>query len=298
MKPEPLVSVICTARNASRTLEPTLRSALKQTLSHWEMIIVDDGSTDDTVGIAARYARQDRRFSVIRTPGVGRGQALNLALSCARAELIANVDADDASHPRRLELQSVLMSRQRQVSILCTDALYLRQQEQPVWPRLDPAAADRPPIDVTSRLALHNPVVHSSVMLRRADVLQASGYAENILSQFDYELWVRMAARGHRIHWLNLPLAAKRLHDHQSFEARRRLTYLYNSARVQREAIRVCRAPRRYVLVVWARFLFGLLPRQFRRALRRGTGATARTLGASPSDAASTSGSVAADPET
>lgn len=301
MKPDPLVSVICTARNASRTIESTLRSTLVQTLRDWEMIVIDDGSTDDTVEITAGYARRDRRISVVRTPGIGRGRALNLALSCARAELIANVDADDASHPRRLELQSALMSRRRQLAVLCTDALYLRGQEQPQWPRLDQEAAHRQPIDVTRMLALHNPVLHSSVMLRRADLLHVSGYAEDIFSQLDYELWVRMAAHGHRIYRLDLPLAAKRLHAHQSFETRRRLTYLYNSVRVQREAIRVCGAPRHYVLVMWGRFVFGLLPKSLRRTLRRGTGAIARSLRPSSSAAAISGGArhkaAAADPE-
>jgi teichuronic acid biosynthesis glycosyltransferase TuaG len=268
MKPDPVVSVICTARDASRTIEAMLRSTLEQTLQRWELIVVDDGSTDDTIDIAAAYARQDRRVTVIQTPGVGRGRALNLALSCARAELIANIDADDTSHPRRLEFQSAVMARRRDISILCTDGLILRDDEEAVWPSLDAAAIWPKLVEVTPQLVLHNPVMHSSVMFRRTDVLAASGYAEDIPSQFDYELWVRMAARGHRIYRLDLPLAANRMHDNQSFETRRRFAYQLNSARVQREAIRACRAPRHYIAVVWIRFLFGLLPRGLRRGLR------------------------------
>jgi teichuronic acid biosynthesis glycosyltransferase TuaG len=289
MKPDPLVSVICTARNASGTIEAMLRSTLEQTLQRWELIVVDDGSTDYTLEIAAAYARQDRRVSVIQTPGVGRGRALNLALSCARAELIANIDADDESHPRRLELQSAVMARRRDISILCTDGIFVHDDEQAVWPALDAAGIWHQLAEITPALVLHNPVMHSSVMFRGADVLAASGYAENIPSQFDYELWVRMAARGHRIFRLDLPLAANRLHDQQSFETKRRLAYQFNSARVQLEAIRACRAPRYYVAFVWIRFLFGVLPRPVRqgvrgtatrlwRAIRRSSGAARSSL--------------------
>jgi teichuronic acid biosynthesis glycosyltransferase TuaG len=278
MKPDPLVSVICTARDASRTIEAMLRSILEQTLQRWELIVVDDGSTDDTIDIAAAYARQDRRVTVIQTPGVGRGRALNLALSCARAELIANIDADDTSHPRRLEFQSAVMARRRDISILCTDGIIVRDDEQAVWPCLDPEAIWPRLVEVTPALVLHNPVMHSSVMFRRANILAASGYAEDIPSQFDYELWVRMAARGHRIYRLELPLAANRTHDNQSFETRRRFAYQFNSARVQREAIRACRAPRHYIAIVWIRFMFGLLPRALRRGLKGTATAIWRTI--------------------
>jgi hypothetical protein len=123
--------------------------------------------------------------------------------------------------------------------------------------------------DVTSRLIFENPVVHSSVMLRKSDVLNISGYSEDLVSQFDYELWVRMAAQGYRIHKLALPLAGKRLHGRQSFGGRRRrLAYLRNSARVQSQAIRLIGAPRHYMALVWARFMFGLLPRRVRRLLQ------------------------------
>jgi teichuronic acid biosynthesis glycosyltransferase TuaG len=274
MKPDPLVSVICTARNASRTIEAMLRSTLEQTLQRWELIVVDDGSTDDTIDIAAAYARKDRRVTVIQTPGVGRGRALNLALSCARAELIANVDADDTSHPRRLEFQSAVMARRRDISILCTDGIVVHDNEQAVWPCLELEAIWPSLFEITPALVLHNPVMHSSVMFRRADVLAASGYAEDVPSQFDYELWVRMVARGHRIYRLDVPLAANRMHDNQSFETRRRLAYQLNSARVQREAIRACRAPRHYIAIVWIRFAFGLLP----RSLRHGFRSTATTI--------------------
>lgn len=233
------------------------------------MIVVDDGSTDHTPALVEPYGHRDPRMRLIRTAGVGRAKALNQALSCARAEYVANLDADDLSHPRRLAIQYETMRKAPEIALLCTDILSVRQNEQPDWPDLDPDLLDPRVDDVTPSLILENPVVHSSVMLRKSDVLSLSGYARDLVSQFDYELWVRMAAQGYRIHKLALPLAGKRLHDRQSFGSRRhRLAYLRNSARIQSRAIRLLGAPPHYRCLVWGRFMFGLLPRRARRLLR------------------------------
>lgn len=268
MNADPLVSVICTTRDASATIEMTLQSILQQTLRRWEMIVVDDGSSDRTPAIVEAYARREPRIQLVPTPGLGRGRALNMAVSCARAGLVANIDADDLSHPRRLELQYETMMADPEITLLCTGVLLIRRDERAVWPHFDANISHHGIVDVTADLVFGNPVMHASVMVRKADLLNVSGYAEDILSQFDYELWLRMAASGRRIHKLGLPLAAKRLHDRQSFERRRRVRYLYSSARIQSEAIRVCGAPRHYIFLVWARFLFGLLPSGLRGALR------------------------------
>jgi glycosyltransferase involved in cell wall biosynthesis len=87
----PSVSVISTARNAAATIEATIQSTLDQDFRNWEMIIVDDGSTDATASIVNRFAEADPRIRLIATPGVGRGRALNLALAAARSDLVANI---------------------------------------------------------------------------------------------------------------------------------------------------------------------------------------------------------------
>jgi teichuronic acid biosynthesis glycosyltransferase TuaG len=142
MSADPLVSVICTARNASLTIEMTLQSIERQTFGSWEMIIVDDGSTDHTPAIVEPYERRDSRMRLIRTPGLGRARALNNALSHARAEFVANLDADDLSHPQRLSIQYQTMRNDPKITLLCTDILSVRLNEQPVWPDLDPSNLD------------------------------------------------------------------------------------------------------------------------------------------------------------
>src|SRR5215213_5558127 len=92
---EPLVSVIVPAYNAASTLDDTLRSIRSQTHSNLDIIIVNDGSTDDTLAIAERHSGQDDRIRVVSQMNAGVAAARNLGVRLSRGELIAPIDADD-----------------------------------------------------------------------------------------------------------------------------------------------------------------------------------------------------------
>lgn len=91
------------AFNAGRFIDEAIRSIRDQSLTEWEMIVVDDGSTDDTRAIAARHAIEDPRIRVVQQRNLGQAAANNLAIPQARADYVARMDADDASLPGRLE---------------------------------------------------------------------------------------------------------------------------------------------------------------------------------------------------
>lgn len=99
------VDVLIPVFNAAATIEGAMRSMLAQTMSDMRLIVVDDGSTDETPGILARLAADDSRLDVIRTDNRGIVDALNLALSRATADLVARHDADDLAYPERLATQ-------------------------------------------------------------------------------------------------------------------------------------------------------------------------------------------------
>ena len=86
-----------------------IASIRRQTLAEWELVVVDDGSTDDTGNLLAVAARQDTRIRVIHQPAEGLVAALNTGLAAARGPLIARMDADDESHPERLTRQKALL---------------------------------------------------------------------------------------------------------------------------------------------------------------------------------------------
>jgi Glycosyltransferases involved in cell wall biogenesis len=101
----PLVSVIVPACNAAAHLQETIDCVLRQTLPSFELIIVDDGSTDDTPDIASAAEIRDRRVRLVRRANAGVGAARNAGLHLARGEYIAPLDADDLWSPRKLEKQ-------------------------------------------------------------------------------------------------------------------------------------------------------------------------------------------------
>ncbi|HET6403733.1 MAG TPA: glycosyltransferase [Candidatus Thermoplasmatota archaeon] len=261
----PLVSVICTTRNARRTLSSVIRSIQQQTHTRWEMVIVDDGSIDGTPDFVASLAKDDDRVVLVRSGPIGRGAALNLALSRARGPLVANIDADDPAHPRRLEVLSRLMAERPDFSVIGTDAIIVRGDEEPRWEEVKGVVRVE---DATDALANYNPVCHSAVLMRREDVLSVGGYSVKRRSQFDYDLWVRLAAARYRIGIANVPLQAKRIHEGQSFEAKRRLRYLWGSAQVQARAIQELGGGARSWAVLLARLAWGLLPSRVRTSQR------------------------------
>lgn len=101
----PLVGVVVPAYNASATLDATLRSIRAQTYQRLDIIVVNDGSTDDTAALAARHAAEDSRIRVVSQPNQGLAAARNRGIRETRAEFIAPVDADDLCHPEKFELQ-------------------------------------------------------------------------------------------------------------------------------------------------------------------------------------------------
>lgn len=267
---KPLVSVICSVKNGGKTIASVLESVQRQTLHEWEMIVVDDGSTDDSLSIVRKYADADRRIRLIPTDGVGRGRALNVALSHARADLVANVDADDPCHPRRLEIQFRILRDDKRYAVLGTRTILLFDDEIPQWGEISPMTLEGVTItDVTRLLARLSPVGHSSVLMRRRALEYVGGYDEERRAQYDYDLWVRLAEAGYRIGRINLRLAGKRIHLGQHFERRGRLRYLADSAVVQYRAIRVVGGrPIDYFYLV-ARPLWGLVPNGLRMMLRQ-----------------------------
>ena len=286
LRETPRVSILCSIRNAADVLAPTLDSILAQTLRDWELLIVDDGCTDGSAELAQQYATRDPRLRVISTKGIGRARALNLALRAARAEWVANIDADDPSHPRRIELLLDASRREPDYAVIGTDHIVLLDADTPCWsddlPDVPPAV-----VETTALLRRGNPINHSSVLMRRRDLLEVGGYEEGRKRQIDYDLFVRLAIGGFRIGTLPLPLSSRRLHAKQSFEARDRLRYLASSVSVQMRAIRSLPGSRWHAVLIPIRFGYGLLPRRLRTRInrrRRARRFTTRPASAQPRD--------------
>jgi glycosyltransferase involved in cell wall biosynthesis len=113
----PRVSVLLPVRDEERYLGECLESLSAQTLSDFEVIVVDDGSTDASAAIAARHARRDSRFRIVRQEPAGMVAASERARAESRAPLLARMDADDVALPRRLELQVAALEEERLAAV-------------------------------------------------------------------------------------------------------------------------------------------------------------------------------------
>lgn len=195
----PAVSILLPVRNEERFLPAALDSIFRQTFTDWELVAVDDGSCDATPAILAGAAQRDPRVRVLRPSARGLVPALNAGLDACRAPLVARMDADDISHPRRLELQASFLSGNPSVGLLACDfrsfprsGLGAGMAAYEAWQN-GLSSHD----DILRDLFVESPFVHPSVLFRRDEVLSVGGYHERGWAE-DYDLWLRLAAAGTR----------------------------------------------------------------------------------------------------
>jgi glycosyltransferase involved in cell wall biosynthesis len=210
----PKVTVLVPVFNREHFVEDAIRSVLAQDFDDFELILVDDGSTDRTPEILQTWTQRDPRVVVVSSPAnQGIARALNLGLAHARGAYVARLDSDDLMMPYRVARQAaVLDARAEVVLVSCAyDIVDLAGKRLNTWKHDDPH-------EVTAFL-LHffNVVGHGQVMFRRAAVLEEGGYGPEYATCEDYDLWVRLVRRG-RFETLPFVGMIKRTHGDQSWK--------------------------------------------------------------------------------
>jgi GT2 family glycosyltransferase len=208
------VSVLMAVHNGARFLESSVASVTHQSLSDWELVIVDDGSTDATADIISGF--DDPRIRHIRLPSrSGLPAALNRGLAACSGELVARFDADDLCMQTRLEEQVAELERRPTVGVLGAWARVIDEDGASLGALETPVG----PAHVYRRLRWRNALIHPSVVFRRQLVVRAGGYNERALRFQDYDLWLRMAALAELD---NVPrtLVAYRVHASQQSRGR------------------------------------------------------------------------------
>lgn len=188
----PKASVLMTVYNAGPYLEDSLASITGQSFADWELVVVDDASTDGSLAILEDWGRRDPRIRVIpNQQNKGQTACLNQGLRLCRGTWIARQDADDLSHPFRLERQLAYLHGHPGTVLLGTQGVLINEHGRRIG-LLDV------PCDAAGILwsgPFLNPFLHTSVIFRRDLVVEElGGYDEGFRIAQDYDLWMRLAA--------------------------------------------------------------------------------------------------------
>ncbi len=191
-----LVSIILPTYNGAQWINRSIESVISQSYKDWELIVVDDGSTDNIAFIVANMAQNDSRIRYIKNDvNSGIQKTLNNGLNVAKGEYIARIDDDDMwFDPDKLQKQVEFLDTNTDHVLVGTGVIIVDEDNNELFKYLVPTTNEA----IQKRLLGKNCFVHSSVMFRKVSVMQFGGYSENIAEKHfeDYDLWLKLGTIG------------------------------------------------------------------------------------------------------
>ena len=208
MNTEPIVSVVLPVFNRELLVGEAIRSILSQRFQDWELIVVDDGSTDATAAMVETFI--DSRLRLVRMPtNLGVACARDTGIACARGVYIATMDSDDLALPDRLAMQVDYLEKNPSITILATDAIKVQSQRQ--------VRMDYPETDGAIKamlLKVDGAMIHPTTMIRRQFLRDHDvRYRSNFRTDEDHCLYLDAMLAGARFHNLKIPLLVYRRHS-------------------------------------------------------------------------------------
>lgn len=192
----PSVSIVMPFRNAAATLPEALASVLAQDFGDWELLAVDDHSTDGSAEVVRALAGGDRRVRLLANegpPGV-----VGASITAGRAavgEWLARMDADDVSHPQRLSRQRAMARARPELDVIGCRVEILSPLGDGMVRHVDWVNTMMEPAEIANARFIENPMVHPSSLMRKSAVEAAGGYLEVPWAE-DHDLFLRMLERG------------------------------------------------------------------------------------------------------
>jgi glycosyltransferase involved in cell wall biosynthesis len=206
----PAVSIVLATHDHARWLDGAITSVRRQTVPDWELLVVDDGSTDDTREVVARHA-DDPRIRYLPGPHRERAAARNRGLAAAGAQVVAFLDADDRWQPEKLARQMAALAAAPDAALCYTIARFVDAAGAPLPIRKPPRAIAG---EVFPALMRGNFIILASVVARRRCLAEAGGFDETlpVYGCEDWDLWLRIARR-HRVIVVDEELTLYRRHE-------------------------------------------------------------------------------------
>lgn len=199
----PVISIVMAARNAERTIDAAIDSIATQDERDWELIVIDDGSTDRTRDIVAGRAAADPRVRVIDGTGEGASAARNLGIAASRGRWLAFLDSDDWWEPDFLSTMVAALADQPANAIAYCGYWRVMPDGSLTPPKVDPRVAQAP----LESFALPCPVTIHTLLLDRAMVAATGGFDTSLTTCEDWDLWQRLSRAGSPWIMVDRPLA-------------------------------------------------------------------------------------------
>lgn len=188
-KNKPLVSVVMPIYNAQRYLIEAVDSILSQTFENFELILINDASTDNTLQIINKYKRKDKRIIVINNKqNLRMAESLNIAIGQTKSDIIARMDQDDISLPNRLEVQYAFLQKHPNVTVIGNNIIIIDEQDKIIGIRTYPTDS----IGLKKIMFRYSPFAHPTVMFRKNTFKKMGGYRNEKHPCEDIDLWFRL----------------------------------------------------------------------------------------------------------
>lgn len=249
----PLVSVIIPIFNGETYLEKSIKSALNNNFKDFEIILVNDGSKDSSLKIAAELAKKHKNIKVYSfDKNQGLGNVLNFALEKASGKYIARLNQDDLMHPDRLKLQSELLEKDPEVLVVGSYLTQFNQDgdiETILYPTTDK--------EIKQKWLLVSPFADPAVMYRKDAALKLGGYNQDYWPAEDLHMWYRLGKIG-KLANIAKPLTKMRIHNKAASQTHFK-TQIRNTYKVHRWANKNVEKAPLVIQIYWlAQFISGM----------------------------------------
>ncbi len=264
---QPLVSVLITVYNGMPYIVEAVQCLQDQSYENIEIIIIDDGSVDDTKKELQEISKLDNRIQLINSERIGRGKALNLAIRHSSGEYLAINDADDFSYKTRIEKQVDFLNNHKDHALVGSMSKLINLETG----QLSNHSNHRPSNDKEIRkyFLKGQPIQHVCVLMRKKMVVDVGGYNEKINFLYDRDLFINLASKW-KLHNIDEVLVNVGHHPNRFFyntykgKERIKLDFHYRF-----KAAKMIKAPFKEKLNIWLLFQWSLLPIGIRRMIKK-----------------------------